>query len=98
MVLARLRSEGTEVDFEIVPREDGVGDNIDCVTCYTTRVDTIYGCTYMAVAPEYPELRNLVKGLPQAAEVLDFVKESSKLTNLDREADEVEKAGKFTGR
>jgi leucyl-tRNA synthetase len=92
------RSEGTEVDFRIVPREDGVGDNIDHVTCYTTRVDTIYGCTYMAVAPEYPELKNLVKGLPQEAEVLEFVKESSKLTNLDREADEVEKAGRFTGR
>ena len=92
------RSEGTEVDFKIVPREDGAGDNIENVTCYTTRVDTIYGCTYMAVAPEYPELKNLVKGLPQEAEVLEFIKESSKLTNLDREADEVEKAGKFTGR
>jgi len=92
------RSEGTEVDFKIVPREDGAADTIDKVTCYTTRVDTIYGCTYMAVAPEYPELKNLVKGLPQEAEVLEFVKESSKLTNLDREADEVEKAGKFTGR
>ncbi|MBN2703079.1 MAG: leucine--tRNA ligase [Pontiellaceae bacterium] len=92
------RSEGTEVDFAIVPREDGVADNIDKVTCYTTRVDTIYGCTYMAVAPEYPELKSLVKGLPQEADLLEFVKESSKLTNLDREADEVEKAGRFTGR
>ncbi|MBN2684209.1 MAG: leucine--tRNA ligase [Pontiellaceae bacterium] len=92
------RSEGAEIDFKMVPRDDGVADNIEHVTCYTTRVDTIYGCTYMAVAPEYPELKNLVKGLPQEAEVLEFVKESSKLTNLDREADEVEKAGKFTGR
>ena len=92
------RSEGAEIDFKMVPREDGEADNIDCVTCYTTRVDTIYGCTYMAVAPEYAELKNLVKGLPQEADVLEFVKESSKLTNLDREADEVEKAGKFTGR
>ena len=92
------RSEGTEVDFAVVPRTDGAGDHIDHITCYTTRVDTIYGCTYMALAPEHPELKNLVKGLPQEAEVLEFIKESSKLTNLDREADEVEKAGKFTGR
>ncbi|HEY5653984.1 MAG TPA: leucine--tRNA ligase [Pontiella sp.] len=92
------RSEGTEVDFKIVPRENGEKDHIDHVTCYTTRVDTIYGCTYMAVAPEYSELKNLIKGLPQEQEVLEFIKESSKLTNLDREADEVEKAGKFTGR
>ncbi len=92
------RSEGAEIDFPVVPREDGQADGVSKVSCYTTRVDTIYGCTYMAVAPEYPELKNLVKGLPQEAEVLEFVKESSKLTNLDREADEVEKAGRFTGR
>ncbi|HEY5621124.1 MAG TPA: leucine--tRNA ligase [Pontiella sp.] len=92
------RSAGTEVDFKIVPREDGAGDNIDHITCYTTRVDTIYGCTYMALAPEHPEVKNLIKGMPQEQEVLEFIKESSRLTNLDREADEVEKAGKFTGR
>ncbi|QBG48561.1 leucine--tRNA ligase [Verrucomicrobia bacterium S94] len=92
------RSEGTEVDFDIVPREDGAADNIDKITCYTTRVDTIYGCTYMALAPEHPELKNLIKGMPNEAEILEFIKECSKLTNLDREADEVEKAGIFTGR
>jgi leucyl-tRNA synthetase len=92
------RSEGAEINFPVVPREDGEGDSIDYVACYTTRVDTIYGCTYMALAPEHPELKNLVKGLPQENEVLEFIRESSKLTNLDREADEVEKEGRFTGR
>ncbi len=92
------RSEGTEVDFPVVPREDGGKDQIDHVTCYTTRVDTIFGCTYMALAPEHPELKNLIKGMPNEAEILEFIKECSKLTNLDREADEVEKAGLFTGR
>jgi leucyl-tRNA synthetase len=92
------RSEGAEIDFPVVPREDGQADNIDKVACYTTRVDTIYGCTYMALAPEHPELQNLVAGLPQEEEVLEFIKASSKLTNLDREADEVEKEGRFTGR
>ena len=92
------RSEGAEIDFPIVPREDGAGDNIEKIACYTTRVDTIYGCTYMALAPEHPELRNLVAGMPQEEEVLEFIKTSSKLTNLDREADEVEKEGRFTGR
>ncbi|MEI6892216.1 MAG: leucine--tRNA ligase, partial [Pontiella sp.] len=92
------RSEGAEIHFPIVAREDGVGDNTDQISCYTTRVDTIYGCTYMALAPEHPELKNLVAGLPQEAEVLAFIRASSKLTNLDREADEVEKEGRFTGR
>ena len=92
------RSEGAEINFPLVPREDGESDGVDQISCYTTRVDTIYGCTYMALAPEHPELKNLVKGLPQEAEVLDFIQASSKLTNLDREADEVEKEGRFTGR
>ncbi len=92
------RSEGAEIDFPIVPRKDGAGDHTDKISCYTTRVDTIYGCTYMALAPEHPELKSLVVGLPQEAEVLEFIKASSKLTNLDREADEVEKEGRFTGR
>ncbi|MBT8043155.1 MAG: leucine--tRNA ligase, partial [Pontiella sp.] len=92
------RSEGAEIDFPIVPREDGAGDNTNKISCYTTRVDTIFGCTYMALAPEHHELKSLVAGLPQEEEVLEFIKASSKLTNLDREADEVEKEGRFTGR
>jgi leucyl-tRNA synthetase len=92
------RSEGAEIDFPIVPREGGEKDNIENIACYTTRVDTIYGCTYMALAPEHPELTTLIKGMPNEAEILEFIKECSKLTNLDREADEVEKAGLFTGR
>jgi leucyl-tRNA synthetase len=92
------RSEGTEIDFALVPREDGVKDSSDKVSCFTTRVDTIYGCTYMVLAPEYSDLKEMVAGLPQEADVLKFVADSAKLTNLDRESDVLEKKGVFTGR
>ena len=92
------RSEGTEIDFALVPREDGAKDSSDKVSCFTTRVDTIYGCTYMSVAPEYPQLKEMVAGLPQEADVLQFIKDSAKLTNIDRESDTLEKKGVFTGR
>jgi len=92
------RSEGSEIDFALVPREDGVNDPSDKVSCFTTRVDTIYGCTYMVVAPEYADLKEMIAGLPQEAEVLKFVADSTKLTNLDRESDVLEKKGIFTGR
>ncbi|QHI69037.1 leucine--tRNA ligase [Tichowtungia aerotolerans] len=92
------RSEGTEIDFALVPREDGAKDSSDVVSCFTTRVDTIYGCTYMSVAPEYPQLKEMVAGLPQEQDVLNFIKESAKLTNIDRESDTLEKKGVFTGR
>jgi len=92
------RSEGTEVDFPLLPREDGKTDSSDIVPCFTTRVDTIYGCTYMVLAPEYPQLKEMVAGLPQEKEVLQFLKDTAKLTNIDRESDSIEKKGVFTGR
>jgi leucyl-tRNA synthetase len=92
------RSEGTEIDFPLVPRTDGVSDPSNKVSCFTTRVDTIYGCTYMVLAPEYPQLREMIAGLPQEAEVLRFISDSAKLTNIDRESDTLEKKGVFTGR
>jgi leucyl-tRNA synthetase len=92
------RSEGTEIDFPLVPRADGQADSIDKVPCFTTRVDTIYGCTYMVLAPEHPELRGLVAGSEQEAAVNDFIREAANLTTMDRESDEVEKKGIFTGR
>lgn len=92
------RSEGTEIDFALVPREDGTPDSSDKVSCFTTRVDTIYGCTYMSVAPEYPQLKEMVAGLPQEESVLQFIKDSAALTNIDRESDSLEKKGIFTGR
>jgi len=92
------RSEGTEIDFPLLPRKDGVKDSSDNVPCFTTRVDTIYGCTYMVLAPEYPQLKELVAGLPQETDVLQFIADSEKLTNIDRESDSIEKKGIFTGR
>jgi len=92
------RSEGTEIDFPLVAREDGVKDSKEFVPCFTTRVDTIYGCTYMSLAPEYPQLKELVAGLPQEKDVLQFIVDSAKLTNIDRESDSIEKKGIFTGR
>jgi leucyl-tRNA synthetase len=92
------RSEGTLVDFPLVPRADGRTDPIRAVTCYTTRVDTIYGCTYMVLAPEYPPLRALVQGLPEQDRVLAFAREAAVESLVSRTSDEAEKRGIFTGR
>ena len=92
------RSEGTRVEFTLVPRNDGVADAATSVPCFTTRVDTIYGCTYMVLAPEYPGLGELIRGLPEEDAVRVFVHEAAKKTKIDRTADTVDKAGVFTGR
>ena len=92
------RSEGTEVHFSLVSRSDGVKDTVENVPCFTTRVDTIYGCTYMSVAPEHPQLKEWVSGMPQEEEILQFIKESATLNDIDRQSDTREKRGVFTGR
>jgi len=92
------RSEGTRVEFTLVPRDDGAKDPSETVPCFTTRVDTIFGCTYMVLAPEYPELKSMIKGLSEEESVLAFIKESAKKTIIDRTSDTMEKNGVFTGR
>ena len=92
------RSEGTRVEFALVAREDETADAGSRVPCFTTRVDTIYGCTYMVLAPEYPQLPEMIKGLPEEEAVLDFARDAARKTTIDRTADTLEKAGVFTGR
>jgi leucyl-tRNA synthetase len=92
------RSVGTLVEFPLVARKDGQADPVASVPCYTTRVDTIYGCTYMTVAPEYPGLDKLVKGLPEQDAVTAFVTRARRISRADRVTDALEKEGVFTGR
>jgi leucyl-tRNA synthetase len=92
------RSEGTKVDFALVPRADGQADNDATVPCFTTRVDTIYGCTYMVLAPEHPHLKAMIAGLDQEAAVLEYAEQAAALTTIDRASDTVDKTGVFTGR
>ncbi len=91
------RSEGARLNFTLVPREDGVADTSDVVPCFTTRVDTIYGCTYMVLAPEYPGIAEMVQGLPEEKSVMDFVQQAGRLSSIERTT-EGDKNGVFTGR
>ncbi len=92
------RSEGAQVRFKLQPRPDGRADPCAEIACFTTRVDTIYGCTYMVLAPEYAHLPQLVKGLPQESAVLDFVRQAGRIAAKERLSDTAEKNGVFTGR
>jgi leucyl-tRNA synthetase len=85
------RSAGVEVDFPIV-------DGSEAIRIFTTRQDTLYGATFVVLAPEHPLLRPLVAGVPQEAEVLAFVEQVSRLDRITRTAATTEKRGVFTGR
>ncbi|MFZ5648526.1 MAG: leucine--tRNA ligase [Bacillota bacterium] len=83
------RSEGAEIDFPV----EGGGS----ITVFTTRPDTVFGVTYMVLAPEHPLVEKLIEGKPQAGEIREFVRKVRSLSEIDRTSTETEKIGIFTG-
>ena len=86
------RSEGVELDFEVQ------GDPGKPLRVFTTRPDTIYGATFMALAPEHARVRDLVAGRPEEAGILAFAGEVRRESAFARSAGLIEKRGLFTGR
>lgn len=84
------RSEGVEADF----KAEATGETI---TVFTTRADTLFGVTYMVLAPEHPLVERLVAGTPYETPVKEFVERTRTLGELARTSLETEKEGLFTG-
>ncbi|NLP43349.1 MAG: leucine--tRNA ligase [Peptococcaceae bacterium] len=84
------RSEGTLATFKV----EGTDDPIPV---FTTRVDTIYGVSYVVLAPEHPLVAKLVQGTEYEQDVFSFVKKMQGLNELARTSAEVEKEGMFIG-
>ncbi|MTV48011.1 leucine--tRNA ligase [Heliobacillus mobilis] len=87
------RSEGVEADFPLVEQK---GD-FDKITVYTTRQDTIFGVTYLVLAPEHPLVESLVAGNPDEENLRNFIKKVLSQSEIDRTATDAEKEGIFTG-
>ncbi|MBF0330423.1 MAG: leucine--tRNA ligase [Candidatus Omnitrophica bacterium] len=67
------------------------------ITVFTTRPDTIFGATYVTLAPEHPMVRKLAKGTAQEAAVEAFIKKSINVSKSPRMSGEERKEGVFTG-
>ena len=83
------RSEGAEIIFEI----DGVDETVEV---YTTRPDTLFGSTYMVLAPEHPLVEEITTDEEKEA-VEEYVDEALKKSNLERMVEDKKKTGVFTG-
>ncbi len=83
------RSDGTECDFVL---EDGRA----AVRVFTTRIDTVFGCTYLVLAPEHPLVDGLATG-PERAAVRAFVEKMANTPRGERTAEAGTKEGVFTG-
>jgi leucyl-tRNA synthetase len=83
------QSGGARVDFKL---EDGTP-----LPVFTTRPDTLWGVTFMSLAPEHPIVRKLVAGTPREKEVLEFCEKCRLQSAAVRGDAKVEKEGVFTG-
>ncbi len=85
------KSTGVNIDFKL-DGEDKV------ITCYTTRVDTVFGVTYMVLAPEHPLISDLIKNNPDKQKIHDFIERTRVQDKADRASASTEKEGMPTGR
>jgi leucyl-tRNA synthetase len=84
------KSSGTEIYFRLK-------DSATVIPVFTTRPDTIFGATYIVLAPEHPLVKELIKGKPQENEALSFIEKVAQESKIVRSSSDVKKEGVFTG-
>lgn len=84
------KSHGSELQFQ-------VADANERIPVFTTRPDTLYGATFMSLAPEHPMVESIIQGRPEADAVRAFVDKVSRMDRIVRSAEDLEKEGVFTG-
>ena len=85
------RSEGSTVIF----REKETGAEMPV---FTTRPDTLFGVTFVVIAPEHPLVAKLSKGTGREKEVAEYVERARKISDMDRVSTDREKTGVLLGR
>jgi leucyl-tRNA synthetase len=86
------RSEGANIRFDI----EGGTDNGASIEVFTTRPDTVYGVTFMVIAPEHPLVESLTTAEQKAA-VDAYIDQAKRQTEIERTAADKTKTGVFTG-
>jgi len=84
------KSIGAEIHFPLEHSKE-------IIKVFTTRQDTVFGATFMSLAPEHPLALSLSKGTPQEKAVGDFVEKMKRQDQIKRTAATAEKEGVFTG-
>ncbi|MGN0072635.1 MAG: leucine--tRNA ligase [Coriobacteriales bacterium] len=95
------RSEGAEVTFTLCDADGSVpADPTEdqLLTVFTTRADTLFGCSFFLLAPESTILKELVEGTEYEDAVMKVVQDAKKITAVERAQGNKEKHGAFTGR
>ena len=88
------KSIGAEIDFKVEGPDHMKGGSIKV---FTTRADTLFGVTFMSLAPEHPMVKELASGTGQEDAINDFVERMKGIDKIARTDDTKEKEGVFTG-
>ncbi|MBW6516614.1 MAG: leucine--tRNA ligase [Candidatus Cloacimonetes bacterium] len=84
------KSEGTKIHFQVAGSDD-------VISVFTTRPDTIFGCTYMALPPEHPYVVEWLKNTPADSPLHAFCERIINQDKIERTADDTTKEGMFSG-
>jgi leucyl-tRNA synthetase len=84
------KSQGVQIYFRLK-------DSDKIIPVFTTRVDTIFGATYIVLAPEHPLVKEIIKAKPEEQRVLKFMDKVAKESKIVRSSSDVKKEGVFTG-
>ena len=90
------RSEGAELEFRAVGRSGGQAVASEAIRVYTTRADTVFGATFMVLAPEHP-LVDALTTPEQRAEIDAYRRAAASKDLVSRKVGDREKTGVFTG-
>ncbi|HET8708677.1 MAG TPA: leucine--tRNA ligase, partial [Candidatus Saccharimonadales bacterium] len=88
------KSKGAEIAFQVEGQKSQAES--DTITVFTTRPDTIYGATFMVLAPEHPLVQQITTE-EQKQHVNTYVKAAEAKTDVERQETDREKTGVFTG-
>ena len=89
------KSVGAEAVFPLADGENTAAG--DSVAVFTTRPDTLFGVTFMTLAPEHPMVNALITGKPDEANIRAFIEKTRGISHIDRQSETMEKEGIFTG-
>jgi leucyl-tRNA synthetase len=96
--IARLSNEAGRGAGRLRSARFGCRSNIKKLKIFTTRPDTLFGVTYMVLAPEHPYVKELAAGTEYEGAVAEFLGKLQYLSDIDRNSTTLEKEGLFIGR
>ncbi len=91
------KSHGAEITFPLEQELSVDGKVYKGIDVFTTRPDTVFGVSFMTLAPEHPLVEQLIAGKPEEAAVRAFVERIRNMDRIDRQSETLEKEGIATG-